>query len=309
MSARLAKGIPDPDYRLGSCSRRSTMKPPAGLTRNSCWAWCRSSNFRGKYAVSSAGARGFSRSCRSGQKLLGRGDDNLFLRTNPALRLPDPAPLPRYREGQSVPGTGPLQRQPLPRRVSEPGTRRVERSWSWQAQRLAARRAARGPTERRDALFLSGCASCLLLAIAATVAVGAGGPVTASGWQRSLIVGIYPVELATAAFVERLSRAALIVLASNRSRNTSAAQARAYGVQELRPVMITLARPLAAPPLLPPHDGNADGRRSRGACRCATGRGATTKFRVPGPTSGSSCCSTIRRPTQRSDIRWGSRRA
>lgn len=97
----------------------------------------------------------------------------------------------------------------------------------------------------------------LLLFVLATVAVGAWrARVTASEWQRSLIVGIYPVNgdgsTVSNDYLARLDQSRFKPI-----EEYFAAQARAYGVQELRPVMITLARPLAAPPPLPPHDGNA----------------------------------------------------
>ena len=74
------------------------------------------SGFR-KYAISSAGARGYMQVMpfwartdrrRRRQPAVPHADQ-------PALRLRDPAPLPRPGEGRPVPGAGPLQRQPRPR--------------------------------------------------------------------------------------------------------------------------------------------------------------------------------------------------
>lgn len=97
----------------------------------------------------------------------------------------------------------------------------------------------------------------LLLFVLATVAVGTWrARATASEWQRSLIVGIYPIN------GDGSTTASKYVAPLDQSRfkpieEYFAAQAGAYGVKELRPVMITLAPPLAAPPLPPPQGGNA----------------------------------------------------
>ena len=73
----------------------------------------------------------------------------------PALRLRHPAPLPRHREGRPVPGAGPLQRQPRPRRVSERGLRqpaplagRGRLRWPPRARYRAADQPARSPSQR-----------------------------------------------------------------------------------------------------------------------------------------------------------------
>jgi len=97
----------------------------------------------------------------------------------------------------------------------------------------------------------------LLLFILATVAVNAWrARATVSGWQRSLIVGIYPINgdgsPVSDAYLTRLERDRFKPI-----ETYLAAQARTYGVAELRPVMISLARPRSTRPPQPPAGGSA----------------------------------------------------
>jgi soluble lytic murein transglycosylase-like protein len=74
------------------------------------------SGFR-KYAISSAGARGYMQVMPFWARTIGDGDASAAVppADQPALRLRDPAPLPRPRARRPVHGAGPLQRQPRPR--------------------------------------------------------------------------------------------------------------------------------------------------------------------------------------------------
>ena len=77
------------------------------------------SDFR-KYAVSSAGARGYMQVMPFWTRLIGGAEPQpLPPAHQPALRLRDPAPLPRSRERRPVPRARPLQRQPRQAAVSE----------------------------------------------------------------------------------------------------------------------------------------------------------------------------------------------
>ncbi len=93
------------------------------------------SNFR-KHAVSSAGARGYMQVMPFWVKLIGGArPQSLSPAHQPALRLRDPAPLPRHGERRSLPGARPLQRQPRPARVSRQVETAWRRNWSYGALR------------------------------------------------------------------------------------------------------------------------------------------------------------------------------
>lgn len=83
MSARLAKRIPDQDYREDLLKSVHYEATRAGLDPQLVLGLIQvESGFR-KYALSTAGARGFMQVMPFWAKLLGRPDDNLFhLRTN-----------------------------------------------------------------------------------------------------------------------------------------------------------------------------------------------------------------------------------
>lgn len=83
MSARLEKRIPDKDYRTELLTSIHYEATRAGLDPQLVLGLIQvESNFR-KYAISSAGARGFMQVMPFWLKVIGREDDNLFhLRTN-----------------------------------------------------------------------------------------------------------------------------------------------------------------------------------------------------------------------------------
>lgn len=97
----------------------------------------------------------------------------------------------------------------------------------------------------------------LLLFVLATVTVSAWRTRTeVSSWQRSLIVGIYPVNgdgsAASEAYLAQLERDRFEPIEAY-----FAAQAKTYQLEELRPVMINLASPRAERPPQPPSGTNA----------------------------------------------------
>ena len=143
MSARLAKRIPDPDYRLELLKTVHYEATRAGLDPQLVLGLVQvESNFR-KYALSSAGARGFMQVMPFWTKLLGRGDDNLFhLRTNLRYGCTILRHYLDIEKGNLFRAlgryNGSLGRAEYPNLVRAAW----ERSWSWQAQRLAASEAA-----------------------------------------------------------------------------------------------------------------------------------------------------------------------
>ncbi|MCV2218564.1 lytic transglycosylase domain-containing protein [Thauera sp. Sel9] len=148
MSRRLQKRIPDLNYRNELLTSIHYEATRAGLDPQLVLALIQvESNFR-KYAISSAGARGYMQVMPFWLKVMERPDDNLFhLRTN--LRYGCTIlrhyldiekgdlfrALGRYNGSLGKPGYPNLVRTAW------------EKQWSWQAQRLAASSTTLTPTE------------------------------------------------------------------------------------------------------------------------------------------------------------------
>ncbi|WP_418647022.1 lytic transglycosylase domain-containing protein [Thauera butanivorans] len=148
MSRRLQKRIPDAAYRNELLTSIHYEATRAGLDPQLVLALIQvESNFR-KYAISSAGARGYMQVMPFWLKVMERPDDNLFhLRTN--LRYGCTIlrhyldiekgdlfrALGRYNGSLGKPGYPNLVRTAW------------EKQWSWQAQRLAANSTTLTPTE------------------------------------------------------------------------------------------------------------------------------------------------------------------
>lgn len=139
MSARLAKRIPNADYRIDLLKTVHYEATRAGLDPQLVLGLMQvESNFR-KYAVSTAGARGFMQVMPFWTKLLGRADDNLFhLRTNLRYGCTILRHYLDIEKGNLFRAlgryNGSLGRAAYPNLVRTAW----ERSWSWQPQRLAA---------------------------------------------------------------------------------------------------------------------------------------------------------------------------
>ena len=138
MSARLARRIPDEDYRIDLLKTVHYEATRAGLDPQLVLGLVQvESNFR-KYAVSSSGARGFMQVMPFWTKLLGRPDDNLFhLRTNLRYGCTILRHYLDVEKGNLFRAlgryNGSLGRAEYPNLVRTAW----ERSWSWQPQRLA----------------------------------------------------------------------------------------------------------------------------------------------------------------------------
>ena len=139
MSARLARRIPNEDYRIDLLKTVHYEATRAGLDPQLVLGLVQvESNFR-KYAVSSAGARGFMQVMPFWTKLLGRPDDNLFhLRTNLRYGCTILRHYLDVEKGNLFRAlgryNGSLGKAEYPNLVRAAW----ERSWSWQPQRLAA---------------------------------------------------------------------------------------------------------------------------------------------------------------------------
>jgi soluble lytic murein transglycosylase-like protein len=117
MSRRLEKRIPDREARFEFLRSVHYEATRAGLDPQLVLGLIQVESGFKKYAVSSAGARGFMQVMPFWVKVVGRSDDNLFhLRTNSALRLHHSSPLPRHRAWRPLPRARSLQRQPWPAR-------------------------------------------------------------------------------------------------------------------------------------------------------------------------------------------------
>ncbi len=142
MSRRLAQRFPDEAARNEFLSTVHYEATRAGLDPQLVLGVIHhESNFR-KYAVSSAGARGFMQVMPFWVRLIGTPrPEPVPPARQPALRLHDPAPLPRHRERRPLPRARPLQRQPRTSRIPE---RRHGGGATLQAGRVDRRRARRG---------------------------------------------------------------------------------------------------------------------------------------------------------------------
>jgi hypothetical protein len=129
MSRRLEKRIPDREARFEFLRAVHYEATRSGLDPQLVLGLIQVESGFKKYAVSSAGARGFMQVMPFWVKVVGSSDDNLFhLRTNSTLRLHHSSPLPRHRAWRSVPRARSLQRQPWPAPIPECGSRGVAES-------------------------------------------------------------------------------------------------------------------------------------------------------------------------------------
>ena len=135
MSPRLQKKLPDSVARIEFLRTVHYEATRAGLDPQLVLAVIQvESNFR-KYAVSTAGARGYMQVMPFWLDLIGNsGTQPVPPAHQPALRLRDPAPLPRHRTRQPHARARPLQRQPRQALVSIAGADCLE-------ERVAVRRA------------------------------------------------------------------------------------------------------------------------------------------------------------------------
>ena len=120
MSQRLATRIPDARAREDFLATVHYEATRAGLDPQLVLGVIQHESAFRKYAVSIAGARGYMQVMPFWTKLIGvAAAQPVPSAHQPALRLRDPAPLPRHRERRRLPRARPLQRQPRPARVPE----------------------------------------------------------------------------------------------------------------------------------------------------------------------------------------------
>jgi soluble lytic murein transglycosylase-like protein len=126
MSGRLSRRIPEREARLDLLKTVYYEAKRAGLDPQMVLGLIQVESGFKKYAVSSAGARGYMQVMPFWVGLIGDKDEQPVPHAHqPALRLHHPAPLPRHRERRPLPRARPLQRQPGQARVSEHGARGV----------------------------------------------------------------------------------------------------------------------------------------------------------------------------------------
>ena len=156
MSERLAKRIPDTTYRVELLKTVHYEATRAGLDPQLVLGLIQvESGFR-KYAVSTAGARGLMQVMPFWVGLIGeQGRQPLPPADEPPLRLRDPAPLPRHREGRpaiarSAATTAASGNPEYPNLVLRPGRRRTLSTYARSPTRPDPRGASVAERSRRS---------------------------------------------------------------------------------------------------------------------------------------------------------------